>query len=414
MKTMTTAAFPVTPAQGWPTEAVVAEALADPTWQPLAFDEFVLKVHGRCNLSCDYCYMYELADQSWRDKPAVMAPGIFDAAVRRIADHAAAHDLESVTVVFHGGEPLLVGPHYLDRAAAVVRSALPGAVNVRLGVQTNGILLTEPILAVLRAHGFSVSVSIDGGEQAHDRHRKYANGKGSHAAVLRGLAALQRSENRHLLSGLLCTIDISNDPVGLYEDLLTIGPPSVNFLLPHANWATPPPGYKAGETGTRYADWLIAIFDRWYRSPHREAGIVLFEEIINLILGGASRSEAIGLSPVRLLVIDTDGSIEQVDHLKSAFGGAPETGLNVQTTTLDTAMTHPAIVARQRGIAALCATCRACPVHRVCGAGLYSHRYRPGSGFLNPSVYCTDLLKLIDHIRGSVNADLRSLQEGPR
>jgi len=358
--------------------------------------------------------MYELADQSWRDKPAVMAPDIFEAAVRRIADHAATHSVESVCVVFHGGEPLMAGAEYLDRAAASVRSALPNGANLILAVQTNGILLAEPILAVLREHGIRIGVSIDGGEKAHDRHRKYANGRGSHSAVLRGLSTLQRAENRHLFAGMLCTIDISNDPIGIYEDLLAIGPPSINFMLPHANWASPPPGYSVGEMGTKYADWLIAIFDRWYHSPQREVGIGLFEEIINLVLGGASASESVGISPVRTVVVDTDGSIEQIDHLKSAFEGAPETGLNVQTNTLDAVLTHPAIVARQRGIAALSATCRGCPVHRVCGAGLYSHRYRPGTGFLNPSVYCTDLRRLIEHIRDRVYADLRELQRGKR
>lgn len=411
---MTAVAHPGPVNRVWPTETVVAEALADPAWRPLAFHEFVLKVHGRCNLSCDYCYMYELADQSWRDKPAVMAPGIFDMAACRIAEHATAHDLRSVTVVFHGGEPLMAGAEYLDRAAAKVRSTMPDAVEVRLAVQTNGILLTEPILAVLRAHRIRVGVSIDGGQQAHDRHRRYANGNGSHSAVLRGAAALQLPANRHLFAGLLCTIDISNDPISVYQDLLSIGPPSMNFLLPHANWITPPPGYAVGQTGTRYADWLIAIFDRWYGSPHRQVGVRLFEEIINLILGGASRSEEIGISPVRTLVIDTDGSVEQIDHLKSAFQGAPDTGLNIQTDTFDAALTHPAIVARQRGIAALSATCRGCPVHRVCGAGLYSHRYRPGTGFLNPSVYCADLRKLIEHIRDRVHTDLRRLQEDDR
>ncbi|MFM9559368.1 FxsB family radical SAM/SPASM domain protein, partial [Streptomyces caniscabiei] len=43
-------------------------------------------------------------------------------------------------------------------------------------------------------------------------------------------------------------------------------------------------------------------------------------------------------------------------------------------------------------------TCRACPLVRICGGGHYAHRYRPGSGFRNPSVYCADLDVLIRHI----------------
>jgi uncharacterized protein len=394
----------------WPTESTVAEALTDPMWRPLPFNEFILKLHGRCNLSCDYCYMYEMADQSWRIKPAVMSPEIVAAVAHRIAEHAMTHDLKTVDVVFHGGEPLLVGSDSLCRTAAAIRGALPASVDATLSVQTNGVLLTESVLTALRTHRIGVSVSLDGGQQAHDRHRQYARGKGSHSGVLRGLARLQQPSYRHLFRGLLCTIDISNDPVQVYQDLLDTGTPGMDFLLPHANWVSLPPGYAqrsaAGEPRTAYAEWLSAIFDRWYSQPRREAGIRLFEEIINLLLGGASRSEAIGISPVRMAVVDTDGSIEQVDHLKSAFEGAPETGLNIQTDALDAALTHPSIVARQRGLRALSAICLSCPVHRICGAGLYGHRYRPDTGFRNPSVYCADLRRLIEHIRDRLHTDL--------
>lgn len=33
----------------------------------MAFMEFVVKIHSRCNPACDYCYVYDMADQSWRE-----------------------------------------------------------------------------------------------------------------------------------------------------------------------------------------------------------------------------------------------------------------------------------------------------------------------------------------------------------
>jgi uncharacterized protein len=97
-------------------------------------------------------------------------------------------------------------------------------------------------------------------------------------------------------------------------------------------------------------------------------------------------------------VIETDGSYEQVDSLKTAFDGAPATGLNVFGHSLDVVGQHPGIAARQHGLAGLCQTCQECPVVTSCGGGLYTHRYRAATGFANPSVYCADLLKLIAHI----------------
>jgi uncharacterized protein len=45
----------------------------------------------------------------------------------------------------------------------------------------------------------------------------------------------------------------------------------------------------------------------------------------------------------------------------------------------------------------------------TCGGGLYPHRYRSGSGFRHPSVYCADLMRLITHVRDRVGADLNLL-----
>jgi uncharacterized protein len=72
----------------------------------------------------------------------------------------------------------------------------------------------------------------------------------------------------------------------------------------------------------------------------------------------------------------------------------------------DAALSLPEIAARQLGARALSAQCRSCRIHRVCGGGLYAHRYREGTGFANPSVYCPDLMRLIDHIRSRMRTDL--------
>ena len=75
----------------------------------LPFRQFVLKVHSRCDLACDHCYVYEHADQSWRERPMVISPETVAKAGKRIAEHARDHHLSEVRVILHGGEPLLVG-----------------------------------------------------------------------------------------------------------------------------------------------------------------------------------------------------------------------------------------------------------------------------------------------------------------
>lgn len=401
----------------WPSALDVAALLAG-GWRPTPFREFVLKIHSRCDLACDYCYVYEMADQSWRSRPIRMSYETATAAARRIAEHVSAHDLPSVRLTLHGGEPLLAGPDLIAHVVTAVRTAVRDAagpgVRVDACVQTNAVGLDLDYLRLFDELDVGIGVSLDGDAHAHDRHRKRANGRGSHAAVVAALEPLAAGPFRRLFNGILCTIDVRNDPVRTYEALLELEPPAIDLLLPHGNWTAPPPARVPGAAATPYGDWLVAAFDRWYRPPRQETRVRLFSEIIRLLLGGASTTEVVGLSPVGVVVVETDGSIEGSDALKSAYEGAPATGLNVTRDPFDAALRLPSTAARQIGDLALSGACRACRLRRVCGGGLYAHRYRAGSGFANPSVYCPDLFRLITHIRRVVESDVAALRERRR
>ena len=384
----------------WPHRDLDVAAMRARGHEPVPFRQFILKVHSRCNLSCTYCYVYEMADHGWPSLPRRMDTAIAAKVADRIGEHARAHDLPSVEVILHGGEPLLAGAGWLTELAGMLRARVPAQVNI--GVQTNGTLLRPRMLQTLKQLGIGIGVSLDGDAEATGRHRLYPSGRNSFDAVADGLRLLGSPGFREIYSGILCTIDVQNDPVATYEALLEFRPPAVDLLLPHANWSCPPPG-------SGYADWLIAVFERWYSAPEQETRIRLFAELIQLVLGNPGAVEGLGLGPSTLIVVDTDGSIKQLDSLSSTYEGAAETGLHVSTDAFDAALGHPTTVARQIGVDALSAQCQQCPVRRVCGGGLYPHRYRSGAGFRHPSVYCADLMKLITHVSGRVLGDVARL-----
>ncbi|SCF39796.1 FxsB family cyclophane-forming radical SAM/SPASM peptide maturase [Micromonospora mirobrigensis] len=352
--------------------------------------QYVLKVHSRCDLSCDHCYVYQEADQTWRTRPARMAPETVRAAAARIVDHARAHRLPVVHVVLHGGEPLLLGVDGLRTVLAELRAAIAPWTVLDLRMQTNGVLLDEEFCRLLTAYDVRVGVSLDGHRAANDRHRVFAHGGTSHPQARRALALLRRPEFRTSYAGILCTVDVRNDPDRVYAALLAEEPPRIDLLLPHATWDRPP--WRPAGALTPYADWLGRIHRRWV-ADGRPVPIRLFDALAPGATGGGT--EAVGLAPADLLVVETDGSWEQVDSLKVAFHGAAGTDLDVFGHPVDEAARHPGVAVRQEGLAGLCATCRACPVVARCGGGLYPHRWRSGGGFDNPSVYCADLRALI-------------------
>lgn len=376
-----------------------------PADEPFPFRQFILKLHSRCNLACDHCYVYTMTDQRWRGRPRTMSRSVVEQSAVRVAEHVRAHRLRDVEVVLHGGEPLLAGHAALDHVISTFRTTVNA--NVRMTIQTNATLLDDEFLDIFRTNDVGVGVSLDGDASANDRHRVWPDGRGSFADVREALHALASTPS---FRGLLCTIDLANDPVATYEALLEFAPPTVDFLLPHGNRVTPPPGVAPG--ATRYADWLITVFDRWYAAPVRQVGVRLFDELLNVLLGGHSRAEGLGLAPAAMVVVETDGAIEQSDVLAAAFEGAAATGLHVDTDSFDDALRLPAVRARQSGYAGLCASCRACDLAVYCGGGLRAHRYGGGgfAGFDHPSVYCADLYKLITHVRGTLVGDLAALR----
>lgn len=360
--------------------------------------QYVLKVTSRCDLACDHCYVYEHADQSWHNKPKIVAGATVRQAARRICEHARAHRLGRVHVVLHGGEPLLLGRDGLYEIVSVLRRLIDPVTELDLRIHTNGVLLDENLCSLFADYAVKVGVSLDGDRTANDRHRRFADSRSSYAPVRRALALLRRPEYRHLYAGILCTVDVQNDPIAVYEALLAEAPPQLDLLLPHGTWDQPPPCPPG--TRTPYASWLSRIHSRWV-ADGRLVPIRFFDSLLAAWQGRPSGSEAAGLDPVDLLVIETDGTWEQADSLKVAYENAPATGFDIFSHSVNDAVAHPCIASHQAGLAALCSTCRACPLVRACGGGLYTHRYRSANGFDNPSVYCGDFKVLIPKVIAS-------------
>ncbi|MGW2420082.1 FxsB family cyclophane-forming radical SAM/SPASM peptide maturase [Streptomyces sp. NPDC001709] len=388
------------------------ETLAPGDTPGVPFRQFLLKIHSRCNLACDYCYVYFAADQSWRERPGVMALDIVRRAVDRIAEHAKEYRLPFVRVILHGGEPLLVGKRHLADVLGLLHDRLAGVAEVHYSLQTNGTLLDEEFLDLLLGHRVGVAVSLDGSPAAHDRHRRHADGRPSHHRVAAALRLLNRPRYRDLFVGILCTVDLANDPVETYEALLGFTPPRVDFLLPHGTWQHPPPGLEgrvepplgppdpeAPHDPVPYTRWLTRAFDRWFDAPRRETRVRMFEELMSGLLGGAVNTEAFGTAPADLVVVEADGTLENSDSLKVVAPGAPATGLDVFRHSFSDALRTETVRQRQAGPAGLAQACRDCVFGGVCGGGLYTHRHHPATGFTNPSVYCPDLAALIGHIR---------------
>jgi len=387
------------------TPPATIDSFFDCTLPVVPIQTFILKIAGRCNLNCSYCYVYNKGDLSYRTQPKVMPRRVVDATIIALRNYCSDFDIERVHLLFHGGEPLLAGEDFFRYFVATANAELLPATVPVFSMQTNGTLLDQRWLDLLRSLEVGFGISLDGPEEVNDANRVDHRGRGSYARVRRAIELILKDGRlEDLFGGLLTVIDLDADPVELYRHHRELGVHSLDFLLPDGHHDNPPPGVRAGATDAPYADWLIRLFDAWLRDGDASFQIRIFENILDMILGAnpASATDSIGGAQNGIVVIESDGTIEPVDVLKICGDRFTKTDFSVVTSAISDAYQSDLIRIYQAGARALCQTCRTCPIASVCGGGYLPHRYSRANGFDNPSVYCRDLTRLILHIREKV------------
>ena len=274
-----------------------------------------------------------------------------------------------------------------------------------LGIQSNGLLFDRGIGDLLLRRGMTIGVSIDGPPEVNDRNRVDKLGRATSGELERRLRLLTSKEYRRAFTGFLCVIDPNTEPERTVDYLLSFDPPSIDFLFPLDNHDRLPPGKRAGSSVAPYGEWLVRAFDRWLASG-RSTEVRIFHSLIGLIAGAPSTVETLGVDPVDLIVIETNGDIEAVDSLKAVFNGATHLGYNVVRNQFDEVATNVGVRSRQMGVNSLSEQCKACNIVEICGGGYLPHRYSKERLFDNPSVYCADLKLLIEHIANVISMNV--------
>lgn len=264
-----------------------------------------------------------------------------------------------------------------------------------ISIQTNGVLITKAVLDLCSRFDVTLSVSLDGPAEVHDRFRVDLRQRPTHAKVVAGLETLKaHRHSERLFSGVLAVVDPGSDPDTIYDYFKALKVPSVDFLYRDGNHTTLPFG-KASFVSTEYGIWMCRILDRYVSDPS-PFRIRLLDDMMRLLLGGAGVKEGVGLTDYGILVVDTNGVIKKNDTLKSSpFRDTFETTWALGSPPLTQIAASPEFVSYHRGQRPSSPVCQACPHLKVCGGGMVTHRFKAGSGYDNPTVFCADQKQLI-------------------
>src|SRR5262249_36318817 len=188
-----------------------------PVGSVAALSQFIVKVASRCNLNCSYCYVYNQADATWRTRPALMSDETSDAVLARIRRNCEEGGQDKVAILFHGGEPTLIGSRRFTSMCERARERLGDMTSVELEIQTNGTRLDEDWVQVFLEHDVRVGISLDGPREVNDAARVDHKGRGSYDSVARGVALLR---DGGVPFGILSVVQLGADPLSIHRHFL--------------------------------------------------------------------------------------------------------------------------------------------------------------------------------------------------
>ncbi len=362
-------------------------------------DWVVLKVAQRCNIDCDYCYVYKRGDEVWRQRPRFVTDDVVRQLATRINSCVRRGSLQRFVVELHGGEPLLLGKVRMRRLLDQLRSECRD-VELDFHLQTNGLLLDEDWAELFADYAIHIGVSLDGPPWLADRHRVDHRGLGTTQRVIDNVIGLRATSPAFAtaFSGVLCVIDPTVDGGDMVDWFRSLDLNAFDFLLPDGNYANLPPGWTGAQT---YEQFLISAFRRWHALGAEAPKIRTFEIIVRALMGVVPDLDAFGGDLRRICVVETNGAIGLSDTVRMCGGRYAEDLFFVDESELDEPGRHFDVATLQ----APCETCRQCPAFRACGGGYLPHRF-DGAGFDNPSIYCRALYSLVGHIQEQLRIDV--------
>jgi uncharacterized protein len=98
---------------------------------------------------------------------------------------------ESVSLLWHAGEPLVIPPGFYQEAMALIERLNTRGVRVSSALYTNGTRITPQWCDFINRYDIQVGVSLDGPEHIHDRSRVDWGGRGTFERTMRGISLLQ-------------------------------------------------------------------------------------------------------------------------------------------------------------------------------------------------------------------------------
>jgi uncharacterized protein len=341
-----------------------------------------------CNLACDYCF-YRRVKEVYPGRQSFMDLATAEALVRKTLQLGCPQNL----FCWQGGEPTLMGLDFFREVMRFQRQwATPGQI-VENTLQTNGTLLDEAWADFLAEHRFLVGLSLDGPRTVHDRYRKHASGKGTHAQVMHAASLLSNRGVPFNILTLLTTANVSQAGT-LYAFFRHQGWTHLQFI---PCWERDPVTSERLDFSIDSRDlgkFYCELFDLWMKDGYSKVSIRTFEDILIYHIDGVHVSCSWFERCSAYLVVEHNGDVYPCD-----FFVYPDWKLgNIVQQSYGEILDNPRWSQFVHQKAELPPTCTVCRWLSFCHGDCTRFRTDSEGGFTLVSTYCGARKMLLEHM----------------
>lgn len=291
--------------------------------RPTAFTTMVKPVGALCNLDCRYCYYLDKEHLYDHHQPKMS----LELLEEYIKQYIEGNKVDVVTFTWHGGEPMLAGLEFYQRAIELQRK-YAGKKRIDNSLQTNGTLLNDEWCKFLKENNFLVGISIDGPQTIHDGNRLDKGQQPTFERVMRGVELLHKWGVEF---NTMTTVNHLSEGRGreVYTFLKSIGSRYMQFM-PVVEYTKLDPetgreyivepqteGSKIGEwsvSAKGFGEFMCDMFDMWVVQDVGRYFVQLFDVALAQWWGVRPALCAFCDSCGDALVVEHNGDIYSCDH----------------------------------------------------------------------------------------------------
>lgn len=262
----------------------------------------LIKPTNQCNLNCKYCFDIENRKISDTDLTIEKLEKI----VKMLVNYS-----ESVHIIWHGGEPTLVGTNWYENAFSKVFSKYP-MTKFTFSLMSNGLLFDKEWLKLFKKYNIRPGVSYNAFYQKYLRGRMDSLDKNIDLNDYDIINKLLYFKSEGVNVGVIDVINAVNykDQIKIYEFYKDIG---IGVCMNHIYHSSQAEKYGLEIDARRYSQEFLKYFHHWL---HDKNGVDerSVREALNFVIGGSDISCSHRDCRYKWLGFNSDGSIYPCDR----------------------------------------------------------------------------------------------------